>query len=50
MFVAVHVKMGHITSSFFLIPANMYARCNASVPDPTATEDWLSANLLENMT
>ena len=47
--VAVQVKTGAITSSFFFILAKMYARCNASVPDPTATHWLVFANFFLNI-
>ena len=44
MLVAVQVKTGHIISSFFLILPRIYARCKASVPEPTAITGILSQN------
>ena len=38
MLVAVQVNTGAITSSPFLKLDNIYARCNASVPEPTARQ------------
>lgn len=49
IFVAVHVNTGHITSSFFFMPARRYAKCKASVPDPTAIEGNFAANFLEKI-
>ena len=44
MFVAVHVKTGTITSSQRLRFEQIYAKCNASVPEPTAMQLDLFVN------
>jgi hypothetical protein len=41
------INNGQRISSSFLISARIYARCNASVPEPTAIEGIPSANLYE---